>query len=195
MDPTYFILVILIIIILIILATKFSNNDVTYVTSDVDKELYLVRDVSNKQEASNILARIKQNIMHLTNYVYNNKSKYKDNEEAIDQLHSKIANCIILESSENSVYTSYSVNKGEQIVFCLRSKNNKGQFHDINLLMYVVLHEMSHVGCKEYGHTALFKKIFAFLTQVAIELTLYTKIDFHTIPTEYCGIMITDSII
>ena len=34
---------------------------------------------------------------------------------------------IVLESSEDSVYTSYSVNKGEEIVFCLRSRKIKNK--------------------------------------------------------------------
>jgi predicted metal-dependent hydrolase len=62
--------------------------------------------------------------------------------------------------------------------------------------MYVVLHEISHVACPIYdNHGPLFKKIFGFLTKIAINLGLYTKINFNENHTEYCGLMITDSII
>ena len=88
----------------------------------------------------------------------------------------------------------YSVNKGEQIVFCLRSKNT-GKLHSLNLVMYVALHEMAHVACPEYGHTKLFKKIFAFFTKTAIEMGIYERIPFNQRPEEYCGLTITDSII
>ena len=54
--------------------------------------------------------------------------------------------------------TSKKINKGEEIVFCLRSiPDNK--LHNINELMYVAIHEIAHVGCPEIGHTSLFKKI------------------------------------
>ena len=74
-------------------------------------------------------------------------------------------------------------------------ESHSNELHDLNLLMYVALHEMAHVGCKEYGHTPLFKKIFAFYTNVAIELNLYKKIYFNSDPMEYCGLIISESII
>uniref|UniRef100_A0A6C0EBI8 Uncharacterized protein n=1 Tax=viral metagenome TaxID=1070528 RepID=A0A6C0EBI8_9ZZZZ len=169
----------------------------TYVKSDIDNQMYLVRDLPDKQNAANTLARLKQNIMTITNYLYTNidNPKYKDFAPYIRQLHKRIQNTVIIESSANSIYTSYSVNKGEQIVFCIRSVKNKDDIHDINLMMYVVLHEMAHVACPETGHTELFKKIFSFLTTTAIELGLYYKIPFGSDPKEYCNMTITDSII
>ena len=180
-----------------------QNNNVVYVASDVDNQMYLVRDVEDKQQASNMLAKIKNNILtscsyknySYKQYLYNNIKNFPEYSTYIQQLHDRIKNVEVLESSEDSVYTSYSVNKGEQIVFCLRSRKIKNQLHKLNLLMYVVLHEMSHVACPEYGHTQLFKHIFGFITQIGISLGLYTKIDFAKDPTEYCGMTITDSII
>jgi hypothetical protein len=61
--------------------------------------------------------------------------------------------------------------------------------------MYVVLHELSHVGCPEYGHGALFKKIFAFFAQCGIQCDVYKKVDFKRSPKEYCGLIISESII
>ena len=131
----------------------------------------------------------------ITNYLYQNIGSYDEYQQYIIQLHDRIKNVVVIESSEDSVYTSYSVNKGEQIVFCLRSRKIKNQIHKFNLLMYVVLHEISHVACPEYGHTPLFTKIFAFITTVATQIGLYQKINFEYLPTEYCGLMITDSVI
>ena len=86
------------------------------------------------------------------------------------------------------------MNKGEELVFCLRSKEDK-HFHDINLIMYVMVHELAHIACPEYGHTPLFNKIFTFLLKICIKIKLYKKIDFDTNPTEYCGMTVTSSII
>lgn len=174
---------------------KISKGDVVYVLSDIDDEYYLVRNVPDKQEASNLLARIRQNINSLVIHLNDNINKYHDNKKYIEQLTNRISGSIINESSSNSSYTSYSVNKGEQIVFCIRSKRNTDIMHSLNLMMYVTLHELAHVACPEYGHTPLFKKIFSFLTKVSIKLEMYRKIDFRNNPTEYCGLIIRDSII
>lgn len=186
---------IVIIIVISILYFKIQNYDMTYIKSDIDDKYYLVRDVNDKQHASNMLARIKQNIGTVTKHVKDNSVLYPDMKQYIDQLDRRIKNAIIQENSKNSKYTSYSVNKGEQIVFCLRTTSDSGELHDINLLMYVVLHEMAHVGCPETGHTPLFVKIFKFLCQRAIDLKLYNKIHFNKNPTKYCGMEISDSVI
>jgi hypothetical protein len=83
------------------------------------------------------------------------------------------------------------------LVFCMRLRQSKkiDKKHDINLMMYVVLHEISHIACPEYGHTQLFKEIFKYITQSAINLGIYSQIDFKSMPTEYCGMTITDSIV
>lgn len=192
-------LILFIIIIIFVLSiwfiVKLEKHEVVYVKSSFDNEEYLVRDLPDKEQAANLLAMLKKNIFTLKNHLYENKdNKYKENRENIEQLYNNLQHTVINESNGSSEYTSYSVNKGEQIVFCLRSKYDN-QLHDLNLLMYVGLHELAHVGCKEYGHTPLFKKIFAFYTNVAIELNLYNKISFNSDPIEYCGLIISESII
>jgi predicted metal-dependent hydrolase len=173
------------------------NENMTYVTSDIDGKKYLVRDVFDKQHAANMLARIREKMATLSNYLYDNRDKYKNNIKYIEQLNSKIHNSVIIESGTDAKYTSYSVNKGQQLVFCIRSRDlhTKNKMHGLNLIMYVVLHEMAHVACPEYGHTPLFKQIFAFITTIAIEQKIYAKMEFQVNPTEYCGLTITDSII
>jgi predicted metal-dependent hydrolase len=168
----------------------------TYIKSDIDNNYYLVRNGNDRQQAANTLAKIKANIIKLSNYLYTNRDNHKDYIEYINLLHSRVNNIIILESTQDSAYTSYSINKGEQIVFCLRSRKQKDTLHDINLMMYVVLHEISHVACPIYdNHGPLFKKIFYFITNQAIDINIYKKIDFYNNPLEYCGMNITDSIV
>jgi predicted metal-dependent hydrolase len=192
---TEFLIIIITIIVFLIYHYQFKNKDVVYVKSDIDDDYYLVRDVPDKLKAANMLARLKENIKKTTLHLVENKNDdYSDNKKYIEQLDEKIKNAIIQESDGNSEYTSYSVNKGEQIIFCLRSKRDSA-LHDLNLVEYVALHEMSHVACPEFGHTDLFKEIFAFIAQVAVDIGLYKKIDFSKNPVEYCGLMITDSII
>ncbi|ATZ80748.1 hypothetical protein BMW23_0702 [Bodo saltans virus] len=168
----------------------------TYVKSDVDNNMYLVRNTDDKNEAANMLALIMANIIKLSDNVFENIDKYPEYTEYINLLHKKAKYIVLLESTQNNVYTSYSVNKGEKIVFCLRTKTTGDKLHDLNLIMYVVLHELAHVACPIYdNHGPLFMKIFKFLTQRAIELNLYQKIEFDKKPEKYCGMDITSSII
>ncbi|AYV77596.1 MAG: protein of unknown function DUF45 [Dasosvirus sp.] len=202
MDSSYIILVLIIITVSIVIYYNTGDREMVYVKSNVDGENYMVRNNSTKQQASNILATIKANIYAVTNYMYNriDTPKYKNHKQYVQQLHDKIQNVVVRESSSNSVYTSYTINKGESIVFCIRSKDitktlEQSNIHDLNLLMYVALHEISHVACPEKDHTPLFKNIFNFICLEAVEMNLYKKIDFRANPTEYCGMTITDSII
>jgi len=167
----------------------------SYVQSHIDNKYYLVRNVNNKMEAANMLARIRQNVITLSDHLFSIKDKFPEQVNHIIQLHNRVNDIIIVESTGDSEYTSYSVNKGEQIVFCIRPKQTGDKLHDMNLVMYVVLHELSHVACPEFGHTELFKKIFSFITQQAILIGMYTKVDFAKDPVDYCGMMITDSVV
>lgn len=192
-----FIIILVLLFFLYYYYSQTHHFPVTYVKSDIDDNFYLVRDLPDKQEASNLLGKIKKNIFDLTNYLVKNKNleSFKPYEKYIDQLNTRIQNVVIQESADNGLYTSYSINKGEQIVFCIRSRNNLNKLHDLNLVMYVALHELAHVACPEFGHTDLFKRIFAFIATEAVKIKIYTKIEFEKNNMEYCGLTITDSII
>ena len=173
-----------------------NQREVSVIKSSYDNNYYVVKEAVDSEEAADILAKLKQDIFKITDYLYENRDKFPENEEYIDQLYNRIQNVSIIENTGNK-YTSYTVNKGDQIVFCLRSKNEKrkGQLHDYNLIMYVALHEISHVACPEQGHTQLFHEIFNFICSEAIKLGMYTKIDFNRDPQEYCGMTISTSIV
>jgi hypothetical protein len=54
---------------------------------------------------------------------------------------------------------------------------------------------MAHVGCPEYGHTPLFKKIFKFLLKEAIAIHIYKPVDYRINPQNYCGMVINEYIL
>ena len=198
MNIQLLVFIIITIFVVIICYFKYSYPNMTYVKSDIDGNLYLVRNLKDKQQASNTLARIRNNIIHLSDHLYEhiNDDNNKKYEQYIKILHNKVRDIVIVESTQDSIYTSYSVNKGEQIVFCLRSRKLRSDLHDINLMMYVVLHEISHVACPIYdNHGPLFREIFAFICTSAINLGIYKKIDFASHPEDYCGLTINDSIV
>jgi len=190
-------IVFLVLMVLVNIIYKKNYYDVSYQQSEFNNNFYLVKNTVDKQAAANLLSELSDKILTLNKYMYENKDtdNFKDMKQYIIKLNKKIKKTIICENTDNEKYTSYTINKGEKIAFCLRSKNYPYKFHDINLITYVALHEISHIACPEIGHTELFKEIFAFITQTAINLGLYKYEDFKTMPKEYCGINVNDSII
>jgi hypothetical protein len=65
---------------------------------------------------------------------------------------------------------SYTINK-EDIFLCLKDENDK--YYNDNMLIYVLLHEISHSVCDEIGHTEKFNKIFHAFIDKAVELKIY----------------------
>lgn len=185
-----------IILLLIIIVYKWVTYvPSTYIKSKIDDKYYLVRDLADKQDVADTLAIIRKNIEVLTRYMIKDKSSKFGTY--IEHLNEKLDKVIITENIKDFYYTSFSVNKGERLVFCMRSRKggSVNKKHNINLMMYVVLHEISHIACPEYNHGELFKEIFKYVTESAIKLGLYTPIDFKAQPTEYCGMTITESIV
>lgn len=191
---------IFIIFIIIIVFFKITNPNMTFIKSDIDNNFYMVRNLEDKQTASNVIAYNRQKIIKFINYLNENKnSKYEDYSEYIDRLVDKVTDLNIVENNGEGNVTSYSVNKGEELVLCLRSKIEKNIIHDNNLIFYVILHELSHIASPVYedehnNHGPVFNKIFSFLINTAIENNYYTRIDFSSKSVEYCGIYINDSI-
>jgi len=182
------------VLILFFIFILYGRNGVTLV--ELGNREYLVQNNDLKYESAEILSQIEKNLYMLRDYLLKNKKLYPEFEEYITLLGKNLdkKRTKIYEGAENSEYTSYSVNKGEEIVFCLKSKITK-QIHDLNLLMYVALHEVSHLACPEIDHTPLFKKIFAFITKIAIKLGIFKYVNFEKNPVEYCGMTLSSTII
>jgi predicted metal-dependent hydrolase len=184
------------IIIFIYIFMFYNKKNVVLISGSDEKTKYLVYDDDKKKEAALLLENITNNMFKLRNYLYENKSNFPDFEKYIILLYQNFNKdkTLIYENDPNSNLTSFSINKGEELAFCLKSKKT-GEVHDINLLMYVTLHEMAHIACPEVGHGELFKNIFKFLTEQAIEIGIYRKDDYEKQPVEYCGMMLSSSII
>jgi hypothetical protein len=178
--------------IIILIFAEMGKNDVVFTKNQVNGNEYLVRNLPDKNQASMLLAQIHSNINKLTDYLYKNINNYKDHKKYIINLYERTRYLILKENVPNSSYTTYTLNKGEEMVCCLRSKKN-GKLHDLNLLMFVAIHELAHIGCPEQGHTALFINIFTFFLKVAIDIKIYNYQDYHTIPTEYCGMELNET--
>ena len=183
---TFFICIILVTIGYIKLETKFT--EVNYMVSKIDGRKYLVRNLKDKQEAADLLAKIRENLVKISQEL---KKKNQDNVD-IDRMINNFNPDNLSESTHENKYTSYSVNKGEKIVFCLRSKDEKQKLVDLNIMMFVALHELAHTMTKSVGHTPEFWNNFRILLRNARKLGIYKRVNYNEKPVEYCGTKITD---
>lgn len=175
------------------------------VKSDVDNNFYLIRRGNTKDEyylkqSANTLGEINIRIIKLINHLY---KKYKDDMTKmyfIKKLQSNYNSNILSEAAIDSRYTTYTIDKQDMHV-CLRTRDKDEKLYDINLLMYVILHELAHLcnydesGNPIEGHGKEFKDIFYLLVVEAIRLGVYTYTDYTQNPQEYCGIMVSSTIL
>jgi hypothetical protein len=165
------------------------SNEVIYVKSDIDNNEYLVRNLKDKEIAANTLAKLRLKLEKLCTIM---KNKYP-NDESVIRMNEKFNPDNITESGKNNQYTSYSVNKGEKLVFCIRQKDENETIVDENTLTFVSIHELAHIMTKSVGHTPEFWTNFKRLLNEGINNNLYKKENYSSNPKEYCGIKVTDS--
>jgi len=165
--------------------------DVTYVKHK--KVEFLVRNLDDKEQAAKLLSDICTRLSKIIKFCFEKKVDYdKETEKGIERMKKNFNSNNVVESSPGNKFTSYSINKGEKIVFCLRSKEND-DLVDLNTMMFVAIHELAHLMSKSIGHTKEFWDNMKFLLERSIEINTYTKQDFNTYPKEYCGTKITDT--
>jgi hypothetical protein len=164
-------------------------SNMTFVTSTVDEHVYKVRNLPDKQAAADLLATIRRRLDRLTHKL---RAHYKK-DSRVSMLTKRFESKNISEVAAHSKLTSYSVNKGEKIIFCLRSRDGEDTLVDLNTIMFVALHELAHVMTISVGHTKEFWENFRFLLSHAIHWKLYVPVDFKETPVPYCGTNITDT--
>ena len=168
---------------------KKEDTEVDMVKSNIDGNEYLVQNKPDKQEAADTLAKMKSKLQNFIDYLHKNKSKNK----SVEILLSRVDLDKISEGNEDNNYTTYTLNKGEKVVFCLRSRDHKDFVHDLNLLTFVAIHELAHIMSVSEGHNEEFYRNFKYLCQEAVDCGIYHPVDYSKNPVNYCGITVTDS--
>lgn len=180
--------VIFVLIIICIMYITKHYGEVQYIKAEDNKE-YLVRNLDDKQQAANLLASITEDLTKLVQHLI---SKHPLNDSMM-RLYKNYNPSSISEGSVDSGYTSYSVNKGEKIILCIRQKNQ--EFVEKNTILYVAIHELAHLATKEIGHTDSFWSNFKFMLKEAIDINIYTPVNYVSQPKDYCGIKINNTIL
>lgn len=183
----------LIVLTLVICSKLYYDSDMFHlrcVISDVDGNKYCVRERKNMKKASNLLAKITEKMSKLVNYL---SEKYPSKESVVFLV--KNYNPLkIKEILPTSEYTAYSENKGEKIAFCLGSdKKDTENLIDENTLMFVALHELSHLATKSVGHDQTFWANFKFILEESEKIGIYKPVNYKNTKTSYCGTVIKDN--
>ena len=121
-------------------------------------------------------------------------SKKYPKSDKVERMKERFYNTTLREANPNGdpTQTSYTVNKGDTMVICLRAYG--GQLVDLTTLMYVAIHEFAHIYSSSYHHTKEFWDNMKFLIDEAVERGLYRRVDYRKSPVKYCGIMISSNI-
>jgi hypothetical protein len=172
------------------MAYKQQSHDMAHVKSTVDDQRYLVRNLPDKQEAADRLARTRAKLLRLMRDLQQSEPEKPFVKQMTRNFDADPAR--FSESTPDASYTSYSVNKGEKVFMCLRQRNEREELVDENVITFVSLHELAHIGTADIGHTPNFWNNFGWLLKRAEEIQIYQFQDFTAHPVEYCGIRITD---
>ena len=156
------------------------------IESSVNGKKYYVRNLPDKNEAADKLSNIG---MSLQNLIDSLNEKDKEKGEDILRLKKSFNSDYITENIPGSFYVAYSVNKGEELSICIREKDTE-KFIDNNTIIFVAIHELSHIMTDELGHTELFWDNMKYLLEMGSSVGIYNKIDYSKHPIMYCGMKI-----
>lgn len=200
MDNSFFIAVVLFLIVLILI-THLKNKE--KVESFLIKRSSLNNTDYDVQEnlpqpdfAADLLAQLKEKTSLLQECLQNkyikksNTDISKEDLIAVKRLLSRLETYTIDEAPFEEDSSSYTINK-KQISFCLRKKNKHKNFHDLETLNFVLIHELAHVMSVSQGHNEEFMRNFRFLLREAHDCGIYNPVNYGINPMTYCGVRVT----
>ena len=125
--------VVFVMFIIVILYIKQYYGEIAYVKAKEDSRMYLVRKLPDMENAASYLAEINTRCLKLISHL---KKKYPDSLE-VQRLSENFDPNNVSEGSSENGYTSYSVNKGEKIILCIRQKDDNS-FVDKNVFQVFI---------------------------------------------------------
>jgi hypothetical protein len=158
-----------------------------------DGKMYEMQNLPNKEEAVKRMSAICGNLTKLRDHYQSEPALSAD--PSVGRFLARFNLDSFVENDMASNDTSYSENKGQKIVVCLRDKTKAPEYPLIeeNTVMFVMLHEMAHLMTETIGHTQEFWNNFKRILHDAVKLNIYKQVNYAQKPTPYCGMIITSS--
>ena len=183
---------IILFVILYFSITYYNNRNHTYVKADDGNE-YRVQIAEDNKESANLLSDAITRVKTLLDHLKKSESQDIRTKTLISRFNPNNITENDPQEMESGV-TSYTVNKGEKIVVCLRQKNNN--FVEINTLMYVIIHELAHIcDLTSEQHDEKFWNNFEWLLEHAVNIGIYNYVDYSKDQEPYCGMNITSNVL
>jgi hypothetical protein len=158
-----------------------------------DGHEYDMQNLPDKANAVKLMSDIRGRLVKL--YTHYKETPGLDQDPPVGRFLARFSPDVFIENEMSSPDTSYSENKGQKIVVCLRDKKKPPQYPlvETNTVMFVMLHEMAHLMTETIGHTQEFWSNFKRILGDAVQVGIYEPVNYAHQPTPYCGMMITDS--
>jgi hypothetical protein len=168
-----------------------------------DLTYWIQEDLNDHEKAAAIMAELHQRLLRLMKFI---KRKYgvaieggedtvwgKRCPERVRQAREFLVRFnpdVIYETNPDNPNgdTSFVISKGLVMSLCLRKRNDPTQFHDINLLMFTLVHEASHILSPTYQHEREFWSTMKWMLKEAEEAGVIKLIDYSKHPTQFCGV-------
>jgi hypothetical protein len=195
-----------VIILIVLFVLGGSNNTIneyfaTSITlSKYDQRSYkVVSRFDDRYDAANKLAKLHEFIINYLRFV---KTKFIiNNEGSVEQkmffkrvLNNYNPDNVFENDPKPGEETSFVTNKGKEFGICLRKKGSmKDQMHKMSILKFVMLHELTHLGCISYGHDTEFWESFSMVLTEAVASGLYKPVDYSSNPVDYCGLNVSNN--
>lgn len=187
-------------IIVVCVVLYINDHKYEYMTTEkmsrLDQRLYkVVGSFEDNHAAADRLAEMHKFIVDFLRYIKNKfivaQQGTTRQREFVSRILTNYNPDVIFENDPGpGEETSFVTNKGEQFGICLREKvgSARKKIHDINILKFVMLHELSHLGTLTYGHNIEFWSSFKFVLIQAAESGLYNPVDYSKEEINYCGL-------
>lgn len=180
-----YIIIVAIVIICLYKKTEpfFSSNKII---SRVDGRAYKVQgEFTDKGHAADIMAVLKEIMINVLYHMKKDYPTHPMTKKLLARYDPDKKRENRPNNSDDS--TSYTINKGEMLYFCLRDKKDN-KIHNPNDLIFVAIHEMAHIAINEFNHPPIFWQAFKRLLIVAAQHKLYKPVDYSAHPVVYCGL-------
>jgi hypothetical protein len=174
------------------------------VTSTVDNNAYVLRNkyktASEMQKSADTLAEINARVLRLIDHIVTTYANDPKKADIGRRLRTSYKKNTLSEAAVDVRYTTYTIDK-QDIHICLRTRNEQHELYDMNVLMYVLIHELAHManydsnGNPILGHGKDFMRVFKFLTKEAVAIGVYQYRNYAAQPQEYCGMTITSNVL